>query len=200
MRARLWYESKDLTIRAYRGESVRTQMDQLAQLALGFDDPQYRLVPSTARLHAAMVEGRLRDTMLMADEGLAIGPAGIELAVFGARAAIWDGNAAGANRFLAAHAPARPGRRPDAMRAMIEAGIAQVEGRGVEARRGYADAQRRWQELGLVTWLALTQTDIVETGAMELAERRRAAKEALPSSSGWCGSTRRMARLCIGAT
>jgi hypothetical protein len=79
---------------------------------------------------------------------------------------------------LDAYSLARPGRRTNAMRATMEAGIAMIEGRAVEARQGYADAQSRWQELGLATFLALSQLDLVETGAMEPAERRRAAEEA----------------------
>jgi hypothetical protein len=79
---------------------------------------------------------------------------------------------------LDAYSVARSGRRKDAMRATMEAGIAMLEGRSVEARQGYFDAQSRWHELGLPTWLALCQLDLVETGAMEPGERRRAAEEA----------------------
>jgi hypothetical protein len=53
-----------------------------------------------------------------------------------------------------------------------------LEGKPSEARQLYGDALRRWQELGLGTWQAMTQLDIVETGAMEPAERRRAADDA----------------------
>jgi hypothetical protein len=79
---------------------------------------------------------------------------------------------------LEAHRIARPGRRTDAMRGTMEAGIAMLEGRPSDARRLYADALGRWQDLGLPTWLALCQLDIIETGALEPAERRRAADEA----------------------
>ena len=60
----------------------------------------------------------------------------------------------------------------------MDGGIAALEGRGSEARAHYADAQRRWRELGCQLWLALTDLDIVITGAMEADERRRAAEEA----------------------
>jgi len=73
---------------------------------------------------------------------------------------------------------ARPGRRTDAVRSTVEAGIAMLEGRTPDARRLYADVLTRWQDLGLPTWLALCQLDIIETGALEPAERRRAADEA----------------------
>src|SRR3990170_3672329 len=71
-----------------------------------------------------------------------------------------------------------PGRRTDAVRSTMEAGIAMLEGRLPDARRLYADTLGRWQDLGLPTWLALCQLDIIETGALEPAERRRAADEA----------------------
>ena len=79
---------------------------------------------------------------------------------------------------LDAYSVARSGRRTEAVRATIEAGIAMLEGRTAEARQGYLDAQSRWHELGLPTWLALCQLDLLETGAMEPAERRRTADEA----------------------
>ena len=72
----------------------------------------------------------------------------------------------------------RAGRRTDAVLATMDAGIAMLEGRSADARAGYADAQRRWRELGLSFWLAMCQLDIAITGAMEPDERRRAAAEA----------------------
>jgi hypothetical protein len=177
-RERLWYESIDLIIRAHRGESVTTDGDRLASFASGFDDVQYQLIPFWVRLHAALLDGRLADVVQLADEALLLGYQAAEAATFGARAAVWGGDAAAARRMLDAYSLARPGRRTNAMRATMEAGIAMIEGRGADGRRLYADAQSRWQELGLATFLALSQLDLVETGAMEPAERRRAAEEA----------------------
>ena len=175
---RLWFESGDLIIRAYRGELSRAGGDRLANLAQGFDDVQYQLVPLWVRLHTALVDGRLADVIELADEALALGPAAADAADIGARAATWDGDAATARRMLDAYSMARPGRRTDAMRATMGAGIAMLDGRTSDARQGYLDAQSRWHELGLPTWLALCQLDLVETGAMEPAERRRAGEEA----------------------
>jgi hypothetical protein len=60
----------------------------------------------------------------------------------------------------------------------MDGGIAVLEGRAADARAHYADAQRRWRELGCQLWLAMTDLDIVITGAMAADERRRAAEEA----------------------
>ncbi len=177
-RERLWYDSFDLVIRAHRGESVTTEGDRLASFASGFDDVQYQLFPFWVLLHAALLDGRFADVIQLADKALSLGYQAAEAATFGARAAIWGGDAVTARRMLDAYRVARPGRRTDAMRATMDAGIAIVEGRTADARRGYADAQARWQDLGLATWLALCQLDAVETGALEPPERRRAAEEA----------------------
>ena len=179
-RERLWYESISLILRAYRGDSevARADAERLAGMARGFDDVQYQLFPLQVRQHAALLDGRFTDAVQLADEALKLGYHAAEAAPIGARAAIWGGDAAAAHRMLGAYSVARPGRRTDAMRATMEAGIAMLEGRGADGRRLYADAQSRWQELGLATFLALSQLDLVETGAMEPAERRRAAEEA----------------------
>jgi class 3 adenylate cyclase len=177
-RERLWFESQALIIRGYRGEPIRQEADRLLELTRGFDDVQYQLFPLWVRLHAALLDGRLADAMHVADDGIALGFHGTEAATAGARAALWDGDARAARRYLDAYAAARVGRRTDAMRVTIEAGIAAVEGRASEARQRYGDAQRQWEELGLGTWLAFCRLDIVETGALEPAERRRAAGEA----------------------
>ena len=177
-RERLWFESMDLIIRAYRGEPVKAEGDRLASLASGFDDVQYQLFPMWVRLNTALVDDRSADVIQLAAEALSLGPAAADAAPIGARAAIWGGDAATARRMLDAYSVARSGRRTDAMRATMEAGIAMLEGRTVDARQGYLDAQSRWHELGLPTWLAFCQLDLLETGAMEPAERRRAADEA----------------------
>jgi len=53
-----------------------------------------------------------------------------------------------------------------------------LEGRAAAARAHYLEAQRLWRELGLNYWLAMCDLNIVVTGALEPAERRRAADEA----------------------
>jgi len=180
IRERLWFETLALVFRVLRGEAegARADGERLAGMAAGFDDLQYRVGPYLPRLFELVVAGQLTDAIRLADEGLKLGDFAVELAPIGARAAIWGGDAAAAKRMLEAHRIARPGRRTDAVRSTMEAGIAMLEGRPSDARRLYVDALGRWQDLGLPTWLALCQLDIIETGALEPAERRRAADEA----------------------
>ena len=179
-RERLWYESISLVLRAYRGEleSAQAGGKRLASVARDFDDVQYQLIPFWVQLHTALLDGRLADVVLLADEALSLGYHAAEAAPIGARAAIWGGDITAARRMLDAYTVAPPGRRTDAMRATMAAGIAMLEGHTAEARRGYFDAQSRWQDLGLATWLAYCQLDALETGALEPAERRRGAEEA----------------------
>jgi hypothetical protein len=73
---------------------------------------------------------------------------------------------------------ATAGRRTSAALETMAGGIAMLEGRAAEARAHYAEAQRAWREIGLDYALACCDLDIVVTGAMEPAERRRAAEEA----------------------
>ena len=70
------------------------------------------------------------------------------------------------------------GRRQDAFVAGMDGGIAALEGRHAEARARFAEARRLHTEMKTDFWLAMTDLDIVITGAMEPAERREAANEA----------------------
>ena len=53
-----------------------------------------------------------------------------------------------------------------------------LEDRAGDARMLYAESQRELRELGTPFWVALTDLDVVITGAMQPDERRRAAAEA----------------------
>ncbi|MDH4334385.1 MAG: AAA family ATPase [Chloroflexota bacterium] len=180
VRERLWFETHALLFRMVRGEAeeARAEGERLAAIAAGFDDVQYQIGPYMPRLFDLLLSGQFAGVVALTDDALKLGYHAVELAPMGARAAIWVGDAPAARRMLDAYAQARGGRRTDAVRTTIEAGIAMLEGRLPDARRLYTDALEQWHELGLVTWLALCQLDIVEMGAMEPAERQRMAEEA----------------------
>ena len=178
-RERLWYRWVDLSLRSYRGETISESAErEIADLARGFDDIQYKMIPFWIRLDGDLMGGRLTDALRTAEEALTHGLAAVEAAPIGARAAIWAGDPAAASRMLQAYEIARPGQRTDATRVTMKAGIAALEGRSPDARQAYADAQQRWRDLGLPTWLALCQLDAIETGILEPAEDRRAADDA----------------------
>jgi len=180
VREEMWFGTVAWLFRACQGEATqaRAEGERLAAMAAGFDDVQYLVLPYWPRLYGALAEGQLTDVIRLADEGLRLGDHAVELAPIGARAAIWAGDVPGARRMLDGYAGARPGRKTDATRRTIEAGIALLEGRLQDGRRLYAEAAGRWHELGTSTWAAFCQLDMLETGALEPAERQRVAEEA----------------------
>ena len=175
---RIWYGSVLISIRAYRGEAVDDEAQRLYDETRGFDDPQYRGTGAYALTIVSLVKSELSEVIRLCEEYIALGPGGSDAGAWGARAAIWMGDALTARHMREIFDGTRSGRRTDAVRATLDAGIAMLEGRAADARVGYADAQRRWRELGLPPWLAMCDLDIVVTGAMEPDERRRAADEA----------------------
>ena len=175
---RIWFGTFNGVIRAWRGEEVQDEVVGLYEEARSFDDPQYRAIGAYGVAVSAMARGDLDEVIRVSEEALENGIAGLDGGVYGARAAIWNGDAAAARRFRDRFAESSDARRAIALVSTMDGGIAALEGRGSEARAHYADAQRRWRELGCQLWLALTDLDIVITGAMEADERRRAAEEA----------------------
>jgi class 3 adenylate cyclase len=175
---RLWFGSFQTVIRALRGEDTVEDARRYYAESRGFDDPQYLAGGSWGLLVTHLVAGRLADVVRLADEILTNGMAGSEGAVFGARAATWNGDASAARRMRSAHEIATGGRRTTALRETMDGGIAMLEGRHADARAHYAEAQRLLRELGLMYWLGMCDLDTVILGAMEADERRRAADEA----------------------
>ena len=175
---RLWFGTFSGMIRAYRGEDVRERALELRRDSEPFDDPQYRVAGIIGLVVAELMRGELDETMRLADEGLPYGIAGSDAAIYGARAAIWKGDVERAHHFREAVRAGAPGMRRAALEAVMDGGIAMLEGRASDARAHYADALRRWRDLGASHWLAFTDLDIVLTGAMDADERRRAAEEA----------------------
>jgi tetratricopeptide (TPR) repeat protein len=175
---RIWYGTVLAVIGAYRGEAVSEDAVRLYEESKTFDDDQYRSYGAWSHVVSSMVTGDLREAIRVCEEVAATGLPGAESGAYGARAAIWLRDATTVQRMRDVFVSERAGRRTDAVLATVDAGIALLEGRSADARAGYADAQRRWRELGLSFWLAMCQLDVAETGAMEPDERRRAAAEA----------------------
>ena len=179
-RERMVFGFHELGIRLLRGDAGPPDIEEHLQeiVGLAVDDVQYQIGPFLLRIYAALAAPQLDDAMGAADGLLGLGFHGVEGGQWGGRAAIWAGDPAAARRYRDAYRAARAGRRTTAMLVTLDAGIAMLEGDAPAARQRYGDALRRWEELGLPLWRALTQLDVVETGAMEPAERRRAAEEA----------------------
>jgi hypothetical protein len=175
---RIWFGTFSGVIRAWRGEDVHGEVVALHEEARAFDDLQYRAIGAYGVAVSSMARGNLDDVIRISEEAMANGIAGLDGGVYGARAAIWKGDAARARRFRDRFAESSDARRATALVATMDGGIAALEGRAADARAHFADAQRQWRELGCQLWLAMTDLDIVITGAMEADERRRAAEEA----------------------
>ena len=175
---RIWFGTFSGIIRSFRGEDVREAARALYEESRNFDDAQYRSIGSAGAIAAALVAEDFDDAIRLADEVIAGSPAGIDGAITGARAAIWNRDPATARRFRDAFGSVPPARRTLALLATMDGGIAALEGRDADARAFYGDAQRRWRELHCRFWLGMTNLDIVRTRAMEADERRRAADEA----------------------
>ena len=175
---RLWFGAFTTAIHAYRGEDVEEEARRLHETGLAFDDPQYRSLGGYSLAIVNLVNNRHREQIELSDEQLTNGIAGIEGAVFGARAAIWNDDLPTAVRMRAAYERGPRGRRTDALTATIDGGIAALEGRAGDARNRFGEAQRLWRELGLDFGLAMTNLDIIITRSLEPDERRRAANEA----------------------
>jgi tetratricopeptide (TPR) repeat protein len=175
---RIWYGTFLAVMGAYRGEAVTEDARRLYEESQTFDDDQYRSFGASGRVVSSIVSGDLHEAIRLSEEVTAMGPPGAEAGAYGARAAIWLGDGTTAHRMRDLFSVERAGRRTDAVLATVDAGIAMLEGRSADARNLYADALKRWRDLGLPFWLAMCELDIAITGAMEPDERRRAADEA----------------------
>jgi hypothetical protein len=175
---RLWFGTYMAVIKALRGEDVTVEAERLYTESRAFDDPQYRTYGPWSLVVASLLADDHEKVLSLVDEVLENGIAGTDAAIWGARSAIWRGDAVTARRMRDAFEIAPPGRRTDALRATMDAGIAALEGRSADARALYAGAARVWVELGSTFWLGMTDIDLVVTGAMEPDERDRSADEA----------------------
>ena len=145
----------------FRGEVDDAGLDRLLEGLDSNSDSQARSAALLTRARHALVTGRLSDSHALAMEAVGTSQAHQrEAAVVAARAAIWSGAVEDARRardVLEAHhgRAARNGLRS------VDAGIAALEGRRVEALAGYREATRVWREFGLDFTLALTELDMV---------------------------------------
>lgn len=175
---RIWFGTFSGVIRAMRGADVHAELRAVHEEARGFDDPQYRAIGAYGAAISALVRGELDEVIRISGEVARSSIAGLDGGIYGARAAIWKGDPAAARRFRDAFGVSDTARRTLGILATMDGGIAGREGRAADARLHFAEAQHRWRELGCQYWLAMTDLDIVTTGAMEPEERRRAADEA----------------------
>ncbi|MGH2402332.1 MAG: hypothetical protein ACRDE6_06440, partial [Candidatus Limnocylindria bacterium] len=174
----IWFGTYVNVIRAYRGEDVRDATMAIYESSRGFDDAQYLAVGSYSHLVSALMRGDFDTVLRVAQEGVDLGGPGVDGAIYGARAAVWTGDAVTATRFRDAFSTSGTLRRTQAILATMDGGIAMLEGRTTDARARFAEAQRLTREMRTPFLLGLVDLDIAVTVAMEPAERRRAVDEA----------------------
>ncbi|HEX7224421.1 MAG TPA: adenylate/guanylate cyclase domain-containing protein [Candidatus Limnocylindria bacterium] len=174
----LWFGTFRNVIQAYRGADVLAASEALYATALTFDDVQYHMVGAYGLAVSLLLAGDTERLMPLVDDSLKGGLSGSDATIYAIRGAVWAGDVDTARRYrdLADRMP--PGRRTATLRLVIDGGIAALEGRAAEARVAFGEAQRAWRDMDARFWLAMTDLDIVITGAMEPDERRRAAEEA----------------------
>jgi len=175
---RIFFGTHEVRIQAARGEDVASYLRELQILAAPFDDGQYTSQVDEAREDAGLALGQLEDVIDLCQATLARQDHWPADAIHGARAATWLGDARVVGEMIEAWRYARRGRYSSAIGMTMEAGLASLEGRRDDARVAYAEAQRELRELGVIVPLAMCQLDLVVVGAMEPAERQRAADEA----------------------
>jgi len=136
---------------ALRGQDGSDDLETASRSRASITDPQYESYESWARAAGALAAGDLSGAVAHAEHSASITHYFTPLALpFGARAALWAGDAATARRLLdGVTASSHWGPVLDADKGRIEAGIAALEGRQVEALAGFRDAIRAYQQLGL---------------------------------------------------
>jgi class 3 adenylate cyclase/tetratricopeptide (TPR) repeat protein len=151
-----------LYMRASRGESVASVVDELSRLLGSSTNMIWRSMMDMATAYAAFAGGDLaaaRGTWRkVASTSAEYLPMSLASA---ARAALWAGDVAGAREDLAAlGASAIHGPAIDAARTTIQAGIAAMEGRQSDALGLYRQALRTWRDLELAWDEALCGIDM----------------------------------------
>ncbi len=174
----LWFSTFRAIINGYRGEDISKVARANRETSLAFDDPQFRTIGLMPSAIQALIGGDLGRLTTLADESARNGVSGVDVAILGAHLAAWEKDLEHARHFRVMHEPSPPGRRTDALQAVMDAGIAALEGRDHDARSLYAAAFSGLREQGMQLWLAMTAIDVVVTRGMEPDERRRVAEEA----------------------
>lgn len=166
-------------VRAALGLDIGDHLTELERVTALIGDPQVRGASLDARGFAAFAAGRMKEAYDSWRETARLADSWPFVLAQAARAALWsreldDGRSAlGALDETGAHGPAL-----EASRATIQAGIAALEGRAVEAVSLYREALDQWRELGLPFDAALTTIDM----ALLLSPVQQEVQAAVPQA------------------
>jgi len=174
----------EVGFRAFRGELVADQLDEITRLVGDSDDPQVLSTVASCDAVVAFAAGRLGDArsawQRTGELGAGNAPGALALA---ARAALWAGDVAAARADLAAlDASGIHGPAIEADRRTIRAGLAALEGPTADALPLYREALRSWRDLGLAWDEALCGLDmalLLDPADQEVRAAAAAAREIL---------------------
>ncbi len=174
----------DVGFRAFRGEPVADQLDEITRLVGDSDDPQVLTIVASSDASVAFASGRLGDARTAWLRTAELSPGSLVATLPQvARAALWAGDAAAARNDLAAlDASGVHGPAVEADRRTIRAGIAALEGRPADAVPLYREALRGWRDLGLAWDEALCAIDmatLLDPADPEVRTAADAAREIL---------------------
>ncbi len=151
-----------IVVRASRGEPVEDVLTEMDHLDVEKAEPQNQVDLLTARAAVAFAAGDLAAAraawhrvgdLVASTRSWSLGSA--------ARAALWAGDAAGAQEDLAKlDASGLHGSTAELQRAGIRAGLAALQGRPVEALRLYRQVSQGWRDSGFLWLETLTAIDM----------------------------------------
>jgi hypothetical protein len=148
-------------IRGLQGIDVQATLQALADWGATLTEVQAPATIDEARAVVALALGDFQTALELAQGAYRrnLSPDGTGPQTAG-RAAAWLGDRDAAREAIAL-LETQPGRVPAASRREIEAALAVLEGRRGEARAGFADALRRWRDLGMEMEAAICALNFV---------------------------------------
>ncbi|MBA2263043.1 MAG: AAA family ATPase [Chloroflexi bacterium] len=165
-------------IRGLRGIDVEGELQALADGVADMTEVQARASVDEVRAVVALGLGNHRAALDLArrsyEHNIAPDATAPQTAT---RAAAWLRDASGVRAALRV-LEAQPGRVPATIRREAEAALAALDGRGPEALAGFADAIRRWRELGLEFEAAVCGLNLVTMLGPSEPEARAVAADA----------------------
>lgn len=169
-----------IQIQSWRGNRVVAELEEMAELVVGLDDPETLSAVHATRIYPALALGQFEAGRKEAHEASRLSPLNAPLCSwFAAHASLWLRDAEGASSDLAslegthAHGPV-----VKLHKTTIRAGIAALEGRTEEALDLYRDALQGWRDTGLPVLEALTGIDMATLLNPALPEVQTAAASA----------------------
>ena len=168
-----------ILMRAFRGEAegIDDAIAELRREVATSTDPQYAQMMVWFENAIALAVGKPENAVVLQD--LTDTTYGSLAYAMAGHAALWRRDAKAAQEALRdVEAMHLRGRMLDATRQTLEAGIAALTGRPPEAASMFADAARRYRELGVPFALALADLDAVVTLGPDSPAGRAAAEEA----------------------